>query len=122
MEPAHSIDKLGFRRWYERQLMESFGWLTVCLLCAFIIGAVLELIGLRTPGLTPLLTLTAVYLIGLAGFKACQRFVAGLREAQHLANRSTCPQCGCYGRFKVLLETARMRVQCRDCKHEWTIE
>jgi len=110
MEPAHSIGKLGFRRWYERRLLESFGWLAVCMLCAFVIGAVLEMIGLRTPGLTPLVTLVVLYFIGLAGVRASQRFAGVLSEAQRFANRSTCPQCGCYGRFTVLSETARIYV------------
>lgn len=122
MEPAHSIRKLGFHRWYERRLLESFGWLIVCLLCAFVIGAVLEIVGLKTPGLTPLLTLAALYLVGLAGIKAWQRFAVVFAEAQRFANRSTCPECSSNGRFTVLSETARMRVQCRKCGHEWTIE
>ena len=38
MEPARSIGKLGFRRWYERQLIESHAWLITCFLCALAIA------------------------------------------------------------------------------------
>ncbi len=122
MEPAHSIRKLGFRRWHERQLLESFAWLTTCLLCAIVIAAVLELIGLHTPGLTPLITLAIVYVVGLMAYTAWKRFVAMLLRAQHYANHSTCERCGCYGRFDVLTETARMPVRCRACGHEWVLQ
>jgi len=59
-----------------------------------------------------------LYVIGLAGLKAWQRFVGVFIEAQRFAGRSTCPECGGNGRFRVLFETARFRVQCRNCSHE----
>ena len=46
-EPARSIEKLGFKRWYERQLIESHAWLVSCILCSLAICAVLELVGFR---------------------------------------------------------------------------
>jgi hypothetical protein len=41
-EPARSIGKLGFRKWYERRLIESHAWLITCFLCALGIAASLE--------------------------------------------------------------------------------
>ena len=32
MEPARSIGRLGFRKWYERRLIESHAWLVTALL------------------------------------------------------------------------------------------
>ena len=33
MSPADGIRKLGFRRWYERQLIESHAYFLTCFLC-----------------------------------------------------------------------------------------
>lgn len=122
MEPAHSIAKLGFRRWYERQLLYSFAWLTTCLLCGLIIVAILEFVGFSAPGITPYITLVALYFIGLMGFHSWMTFTRKIMSAQRYANRSTCEKCGCYGRYDVLSNTARFLVKCRRCAHEWTIE
>lgn len=122
MEPAHSIAKIGFRRWYERQLFYSFAWLTTCLLCAVIIVAILELVGFSAPGITPYLTIIVLYFVGLMGFHSWVLFARKIRQAQRYANHSTCEVCGCYGRYDVLTDAARFNVKCRQCAHEWTIE
>lgn len=122
MEPALTISKLGFRRWYERQLFYSFAWLTTCLMCGVVIVAILELVGLRTPGITPYLTLIVLYVVGLMGFHSWLLFARKLTQAQGYANHSTCESCGCYGQYNVLSHTARFVVKCRQCGHEWTIE
>jgi hypothetical protein len=41
-EPTLSIGKLGFRRCYERWLIESHAWLESCYLCALGIAASLD--------------------------------------------------------------------------------
>ena len=122
MDPALSIARLGFRRWYERQLLYSFAWLTTCLLCGLVIVAILEFVGFSTPGIAPYITLVVLYFIGLMGFHSWMTFTKKLMQAQRYANRSTCEECGCYGRYDVLSNTARFLVKCRRCAHEWTIE
>ena len=42
MEPARSIARLGFRKWYERRLIEAHAWLFTALLCAIYVGVSLE--------------------------------------------------------------------------------
>src|SRR5690606_35674577 len=74
MNSRPSPGRSGFRRWHERQLFEAFGWLAVCLLCGVVFAAVLELVGLSTPGLTPIFTMVVLYLTGLAGVAAWRRF------------------------------------------------
>ena len=52
-EPARSIGKLGFRKWYERRLIEGHAWLISCFLCAlgiaiaFITGVYNKLVKLQ---------------------------------------------------------------------------
>ncbi len=121
MEPARSIGKLGFRRWYERQLTESFAWLVTCLLCAVLIAAAIESIWPRLMTWRALAMLALAYVVGLICWYALRRFLVLLTRAEHYASHSTCAQCDTNGRYDVLSETARMRVRCRKCAHEWTI-
>jgi hypothetical protein len=121
MEPAHSIGKLGFRRWYERQLTEGFAWLVTCLLCAVVIAAGIESIWPRLMTWRALAMLVFVYLVGLICSFALRRFLLLLTRAERVASQSTCAHCGTNGRYEVLGETARMQVRCRKCAHEWTI-
>jgi len=121
MEPAHSIGKLGFRRWYERQLTEGFAWLVTCLLCAVVVAAGIESIWPHLMSWQAVLMLAFVYCVGLMCWFALRRFLTLLTCAEHYASHSTCAQCGTSGRFAVLSETAAMRVRCRKCEHEWTI-
>ena len=121
MEPARSIGKLGFRRWYERQLTEAFAWLITCLLCAVVIAAGIESVWERLMTWRGLAMLAFVYVVGMILWYALQRFLKLLTRAERVASRSTCEQCGVNGRYEVLNETAAMQVRCRKCAHEWTI-
>ena len=65
METASSNRKLAFPRWHERQLFHAYAWFTTCLLGGVVIAVLLEFVGLDTPGITPLITLVALYVAGL---------------------------------------------------------
>jgi len=121
MEPARSIAKFGFHRWYERQLTESFAWLVTCLLCAVVIAAGLESAWSQLASWRGLSMLALVYVVGLICWTALQRFLTQLTHANRIASSSTCERCGENGRYEVLSDTAAMRVRCRKCAHEWTI-
>jgi len=121
MEPARSIGKFGFHRWYERQLIEGFAWLVTCLLCAVVVAAGIESVWSRLISWRALAMLVFVYIVGLICWYALQRFLTLLTRAERVASHSTCESCGANGRYTVLSETATMRVRCRKCAHEWTI-
>ena len=42
MEPADSIGRLGFARWYERRLIEGHAWFVSTFVCTILIAAVME--------------------------------------------------------------------------------
>ena len=73
-EPARSIGRLGFRRWYERRLIEGHAWLISCFLCALGIAASLEGISFRRAESIPLLVF--VFLGGIVCWYALQRYLA----------------------------------------------
>jgi hypothetical protein len=120
MEPARSIARLGFRKWYERRLMEAYSWLVTAILCAVIVALCLELIDFGSRTLNWTGTAVAVYFAGLIVVHAVRRFFALLTEAQRYGSQSSCPGCQRQAAFDVISEAPQMRVRCRKCAHEWT--
>jgi hypothetical protein len=121
MEPARSIARLGFKKWYERRLMEAHAWLLTALLCAIYVEVALE--GLTQKGnvLTWLGTAGGMFVGGLIVWHGLRRFFALLVEAERFASQSTCAACKAYARFEVLSEQPKMIVRCRKCCEEWTM-
>ena len=119
MEPARSIGKLGFKRWYERQLLESHAWLITCLLCGFAAVALIEGVSFRQLAAESLLRVGAAFAAGLLCWHGLRRYAEMIARANRFAEGATCGACGTYARFEVLDENARMRVRCRNCSHEW---
>lgn len=133
MSPADGIRKLGFRRWYERQLIESHAYFITCFLCMILVLACLEDFSLRAAGWQPLATLALILGGAAVGFAALKRYKSLLDRAEHIAEHSTCKQCSTYGRLQILGSgdgtvprdagnAFWIRVQCRKCGHQWLIE
>ena len=122
MEPARSIARLGFRRWYERRLIESHAWLVTALLCAIVIALSLELLSFERHFLAWAGTAGVVFVAALIVWHGVRRFLHILSEAERLAGQSTCGACKRYGLFSVIAESPRMTVRCRKCAHEWTFD
>ncbi len=121
VETARSIKKLGFKRWYERQLIESHIWLVTVLLCGIAIAATLEMANFRNLG-AALMTLAFVFTAGLIIMHGFRRYQALMLLAEEIASHSTCAACNAYAKFRPMDENPRMKVQCRKCGHEWTID
>lgn len=122
MDPAGAIGKLGFRRWYERQLYACHAWLVASLLCAVALLALVEDLSFLEFGLKAVLVLLAACAAGLLAWYTLMRYLSMLLRAQHLSERSTCGRCGTYGRYRLVSATAgSMTVSCRKCDAEWTI-
>ncbi len=134
MELSEGIRKLGFRRWHERQLVESHLYLVTAFLCLILVMACLEGFRFRAPGLEPLLRIAAMFVGGTIGMASLNRYLRMLRLAWHAAERSVCEKCETYGRLGVTgvggqprpadaeLALTPVRVRCLKCGHEWTIE
>lgn len=134
MELSEGIRRIGFQRWYERQLVESHLYLVTAFLCLILVMACLEGFRFRAPGLEPLLRLAAMFAGGAIGMASLNRYLRMLRLAWHAAERSVCEKCETYGILEVTGASAGARdegadticaptgVRCRRCGHEWTIE
>ena len=136
MDPAASIRKHGFRRWYERQLIECHAALVTCLLCGLTLAALIEEISLAK------LDSRALSLLGVAlgaivlGWISWRHYITVLERAERYGERSICPECKTYARFDILatgmdevpgpaavavapLQAAWLRVRCRKCGTAW---
>lgn len=128
--PAQGIGKLGFRIWYERQLIEGHIYFVTGFMSAVLIMALLEDLNLRRPEPMSLLALGGIVAATLLGIGAIRRYMYILNRAESLAEQCVCKTCSCYGLIRVLdagdLESVSgpqwMRVACKKCGHQWHIE
>jgi hypothetical protein len=134
MSVAERIRKLGFRRWYERQLIEAHGSLVTALLSVIMIAVCLDQFRWREAGFKPLIMLALI----VAGIVLCYKTVvfyfSTLFRAEHFASQAVCNACKTYGVIEVLSSSPRdtedadvgnggnaFKVRCRKCRHDWTM-
>jgi hypothetical protein len=118
MTPVEGIAKLGFRRWYERQLIEGHAWFVTCVLSLLAIFAVLEEISFRGPLAKVLGYGALAFLAGVLAIYALQKYRLIMAEAERYGEHSTCARCGAYARFTLL---SGATVQCRKCANRWSL-
>jgi len=121
MEPARSIARLGFRKWYERRLIEAHAWLLTALLCAIYVETSLEGLGSQRFGLAWLGTAGGMFFGGLIVWHGLRRYFALLVEAERFSALSTCARCKTYGAFEVINQLPQFTVRCRKCQREWNM-
>jgi hypothetical protein len=138
MTTAERIRHLGFRRWYERTLIEGHAWLVSCFLGIILIACSFEF------GQFPLASAEGVLRmgLGLAGgmltWVAWERYRRILTVAELLSSRAACEACGRYAAFTVDAYGRRsdeeiaavpageddypwLKVQCRRCGNRWLL-
>ena len=118
MEPADSIVRLGFARWYERRLIEGHAWFVSCFLCMIAVAACMEELSFRGPPLR-LLAYGALVLASVAvGIYGMLRYQGIISEAERLGEHATCRACGAYARFRMISAT---QARCRKCDNVWRL-
>jgi hypothetical protein len=118
MEPADSIRRLGFARWYERRLIEGHAWFVSGFLCVIAIAACMEELNFRGSAarlLGYVIIVVAAAAIGIYGLVRYQKILV---EAERLGERATCGNCGAYARFSLI---SPAHVRCRKCANEWRL-
>ena len=125
MRLAEGIRRHGFRKWYERELLQSHAHLALTFLCMLGVFAALEA-AFRFRSLTDqLIDIAAVLACGGAGLWALRRYLFLLTHAESVANQADCGQCKAYGRLELLQSDATgeaVQVRCRQCSHVWRID
>jgi hypothetical protein len=118
MEPADSIGRLGFARWYERRLIEGHAWFISGVFCLIAVAACAEELSFRGSA-ARLVTYSALILLAvLTGLYALMRYQKILIEAEQLGELATCGGCGAYARFKLISPSS---VRCNKCGKEWRL-
>ena len=118
MEPADSIRRLGFARWYERRLIEGHAWFISGFFCMIAIAACVEELNFRGSIARLLAYVTLVALSAAIGIYGFVRYQKILTEAEQLGEHATCGGCGAYARFRLISQS---QVRCRKCDNEWRL-
>jgi hypothetical protein len=124
MKLAEGIRKHGFRKWYERELLQSHAHLLLTFLCTIGIFAAFEALGKFRSFSDQLTDIVAIMLCAAIGVWALRRYLYLLTHAEATAHQADCPACKAYGRFKLESEDPRdgsVQVCCSKCQHRWTI-
>ncbi|MGE0357016.1 MAG: hypothetical protein AB7P08_08885 [Burkholderiales bacterium] len=138
MDIAARIRRLGFRKWYERQLIDCHLSLTTCFLSGITVAACLEEVRLAEIGWKPATLLAIVFAAGALGWYSWRRYITVLQRAEAYGARSSCPACKTYGRFEIVASGAAtegpyhdpvdtplpypwLRVRCRKCATAWRL-
>jgi len=135
-----SLDRIrtdGFRRWYERQLIDCHAWLVSWFLSVIALASGVEVsaasAGWRLSGALLVLGGSAL------AFYSWKRYRVLLDIAERLGAQATCPACRAYAKFSVqssgpaplpdggdpALENHGggiwLRARCRKCGEEWVL-
>lgn len=124
MKLADGIRKHGFRKWYERELLQSHAHLVLTFLCMIGIFAGFEALGAHRGWLDQAQNIAIIGLCVAIGIWAVRRYLYFLGHAEATANQADCPKCQAYGSFTVEAEDVKeqtLQVCCRKCHHSWTI-
>lgn len=135
MKVANDISRLGFRRWYERQLVESHVYLVAAFFGLILLLAGYEVLDFarRSPAFYLVVFLVAAA-AGAGMVVAWKRFTVLLARAEQFASAAACPSCGEWGKFRVLAAEAEspddppeagrphwVRVKCSKCGKDWQL-
>lgn len=124
MKAAQVIRRLGFLKWYERELIQSHLHLVLLLMAAIGLLASFEVYGAQQSFGDQLLTVLCALASGAIGIWALRRYLYLLMHAENVAHQAVCPRCETYARWTLVGEderTQRLRVHCRACEHDWEI-
>lgn len=125
MTLAQGIRTIGFRKWYERRLLTGHAHMALLLLAVIGLMMALEAATRFATPAEQALDYAAAAACALAGWWALRRYLYLLTHAEAVANQADCPRCKAYGRLELVSADSRgesVRVACRQCGHQWTIE
>ncbi len=120
---AEGIRRVGFRKWYERELLSSHAHMVLALLSVIAMMASMEAFRGGNIG-EKLLDVLFVLVCAAIGLWALRRYLFLLMRAEVIANQANCGECREYGRFEVVAvngDTPQTEVCCRKCRHQWVI-
>ncbi|MFZ2652401.1 MAG: hypothetical protein WA210_20060 [Burkholderiaceae bacterium] len=125
MQLSEGIRKHGFRKWYERELLQSHAHLLLLFVCAIGLLASFAVYSKGAPWADRAIDVAAIVLFTAVGLWSLRRYLFLLLHAEVIANQAVCPMCQTYGRLSLAPDQAKpggpLVVRCRKCEHEWPI-
>jgi hypothetical protein len=129
---AEGIRRLGFRKWYERELLSSHAHMALAVLAAVAMLASFEAFAGASAGEKLMNTAFVVLTAGVTLW-ALQRYVYLLMHAEEVANQANCPRCHAYGQLRLSERPVRhtaeeegarrlVPVCCKRCAFEWDVD
>ena len=124
-----AVRRRGFRRWYERQLIESHAYLVTGVLSLVMMLIAIEYIEFRESVANALLLASIAAGGAVLALFAWRQFNRLLFRAESLAGQAVCATCRAYAKFEVLdahdsseaISGRCLHVRCRKCRHEWSM-
>jgi hypothetical protein len=120
---SQAIHKYGFKKWYERQLIASHGYLVGGFVALSIAMAEFEILLGPLPIAQKFSALLMCALGLLFTAFALFRYQRIMANAEAVGNQANCSNCGVYGKFSVVSTLGQhgAQVHCKKCAHTWKI-
>jgi hypothetical protein len=129
------IGKLGFQKWYERQLRDSRLWLVAAFACLVLLMIGFEMFSSRERIVSFLVKALMIVFGASVAWLAFKKYSLSIRLARSVGEIAICPSCG-YPSFSVVrkelagtnnmptrlthdLSQDGLLVSCRRCHHKW---
>ena len=129
-----TLGRLGFRRWYERQLIEAHIWFAACFTAMVVCVAAFELLLDRHSAGETLLDACLVAACAFGCWFAWRRYAAKMAIAEAIGAQANCPRCRHHGFRLGLSNPDRMNPSamgrnasslvavCPKCASQWLVQ
>lgn len=125
---ADGIRRVGFRKWYERELLSSHAHMALALISAVAMMASFEAFQGASTG-EKFMNTGFVLVSAAIALWSMRRYFYLLMHAEEMANQANCPQCQAYGQLQLQDPQDRRHpdrqlvpVCCKRCGFRWNLE
>ena len=129
MGTVEGIRKYGFRKWYERRLIEGHVYLVTMVLAMVVMASGYEILSLEKTAFALLFDGAIVAGGAVVAWYSWRRYALAMTVAEYVGAQASCPQCKHYGFRPVPPAEAGtfgpstlLLAMCRHCGTRWPID
>ena len=117
------LARMGFRRWYERLLIESHLWLAGCFVCMIVVASGIELMADRHGAGKFLLDVLLILAGVVMAWVSWRRYARTMVAAEAIGGQAVCGHCKHYG-FRLVPSghPQSATARCPKCAHQWLLQ
>jgi hypothetical protein len=97
LSEAKKLKQMGFKKWYERQLIDGHIYLVLALFCVVLVACGFELVSLKDRNLGILGNGALIFIAALVAWQSMIRYQRIMLEAEYIGGHAECSNCGRYG-------------------------